>query len=327
MAALDFGVHFEPTDHEIITFLLKRVTGLAGDDNSIKTDHLYGHREPWQIFGDDHQTTRRYLYSSLTKKTAGGHRFSRNLGKGTWTNKGQATPILSLDRRVIIGYRRTFRYQTKAMSNSDKGSWLMTEYVLPDTAIKCIKEEYKNFALCVLKKKTKKIVNKPRVGSGLGDSGVDSSCSCSVVASISDCRDQGDDVDFGYVGPEQVQITDEDWIHELEESVMEDQHDDVIKGADVAADCPDREEGDSSPGGDDDDDWIHELEESMMYDEKPVDESGPLLCDDPSFEKELLDFFDFELPADHHFLWDNLPDNGSFFWQDHSSTAPLIAGS
>ncbi|CAA0826770.1 Unknown protein [Striga hermonthica] len=285
-----FGFQFEPTDLEIIVFLVKRVTGYAGDDDSIKTDNLYGHREPWEIFGDDDHTTRRYFYSSLTKKTAGGHRFSRNVGKGTWTNKGQATPVLSVDRRVIIGYRRTFRYQTKAMSNSDKGSWLMTEYVLPDTAIKSndIKEEYKNFALCVLKKKTKKIV-KPRVGSGLGDFGVEGSCSCGVVASLSDCGDQtslcaplpqpgdhdkrlrvesefvdfgdvgysstcgigvmprpGDDVDFGCVGPEEVQA-DEDWIHELEESIMEDQHDDVMK--DAAAECPDREEGDSSPGG------------------------------------------------------------------------------
>ncbi|GER35342.1 NAC domain containing protein 2 [Striga asiatica] len=292
-----YGVHFEPTDLEIITFLLKRITGLAGDDGLIKTDNLYGHREPCEIFGDDDRTTRRYFYS---------------MGKGTWTNKGQATPILSADRRVIIGYRRTFRYQTKASNSDKKGSWLMTEYVLPDAAIKNdgIKEEYKNFALCVLKKKKTKIVVKPRVGSGLGDSGVECSCSysCGVEAPIAD---------FGHVGPKEVE-TDEDWIRELEESIiMGNHHDDVIKG-------------DLSPGGAFplvDDDWIHELEESMM-DHDNCEENGlvskmdgigePLCDDDPSFEKELLDLFDFDLPAD---------DIVRFFWQDQSSTAPLIAGS
>ncbi|CAA0837997.1 NAC domain-containing protein 78 [Striga hermonthica] len=336
-AAYGFGVHFEPTDHEIITFLLKRVTGFAGDDEFIKTDNLYGHREPWDIFGDFDHKTRRYFYSSLTRKTAGGHRFSRNVGKGTWTNKGKATPILSVDRRVIIGYRRTFRYQTKASNLDKKGSWLMTEYVLPDAAIKFegIKEEYKNFALCVLKKKKTKNV-KPHVGSGLGDFGAECSCSCSVEAPITDFRDQtsqSDNVDFGYVGPKEVQ-TDEDWIHELEESIMDDHRDDVINGL---------EEGDSNPGGtfplvDDDDDWIHELEESMMDHDDNCYESGlvskmdgigePLCEDDPSFEKELLELFDFDLPADDHFLWDdNLLYNGRFLRQDQSSAAPLIAGS
>ncbi|GER47414.1 F-box and associated interaction domains-containing protein [Striga asiatica] len=364
------------TNLEIIIFLLKSVTGLARDDDCIKTDNLFCHREPGC---GDTWVIDKLIPHALRWSDGGpwvllglpGHFGTLLMGQELsssyvdlyWcdgdilvfcnllilTIKFKATPILSLDRRVIIGYRRTFRYQTKAKSNSDKGSWLMTKYVLPDTAIKCIKEEYKNFAMCVLKKKTKKIANKPRVGSGLGDYGVECSCSCNVVASFADCRDQGDDVDFGYVGPEQVQITDEDWIHELEESIMDDHHDDVMRSA--ADECPG-----SSPGGafpladdvvfgevgpkaqrDDDDDWIHELEESMMDHEKLVDESGlvskvdgiggPLLCDDPSFEKELLDFFDFELPADDHVLWDNQPDNGSFFWQDLSSTAPLITGS
>ncbi|GER38548.1 NAC transcription factor [Striga asiatica] len=396
------GFRFSPSETERITYLLNKVIGRPmTEEKFIATDDFYGPKEPRDIFGDaDRREKERYFFTRL-KKT--GKRFSRNVGKGgTWSNKGQATPIFGDDKGVILGYRRTFRYRP-AKTNScedDDYVWLMTEYVLPDTALKsnAIKEDSKNYALCVLKRKWQGkgstncscsscvVVSIPPADCVIfGESGsketvdwaheldllLSSSSSClppsvdgavfgesgtheedwvrELEGSIMNNHDEVEsvaanclpplvnDVVFEESGTQEA--NDEDWVGELEKSIM-DNHDDVVFGESGTQETGDEdwvrelEESMDHDDGEclekpiDDEDWIRELEESMDCIEKPIDdeknESNPV---DDSFEKELMDFFDFELPADEPSLWDNLPDDGRFFWKEDCSTTdvPIIA--
>ncbi|GER38525.1 NAC transcription factor [Striga asiatica] len=399
------GFRFSPSETERITYLLNKVIGRPmTEEKFIATDDFYGPKEPRDIFGDaDRREKERYFFTRL-KKT--GKRFSRNVGKGgTWSNKGQATPIFGDDKGVILGYRRTFRYRP-AKTNScedDDYVWLMTEYVLPDTALKsnAIKEDSKNYALCVLKRKWQGkgstncscsscvVVSIPPADCVVfGESGsketvdwaheldllLSSSSSClppsvdgavfgesgtheedwvrELEGSIMNNHDEVEsvaanclpplvnDVVFEESGTQEA--NDEDWVGELEKSIM-DNHDDVVfgeSGSQEAADedwvreleeSMDHDDGECLEKPIDDEDWIRELEESMDQEGEPINdesrftnESNPV---DESFEKELMDFFDFELPADEPSLWDNLPDDGRFFWKEDCSTTdvPMIA--
>ncbi|CAA0820826.1 NAC domain containing protein 71 [Striga hermonthica] len=404
------GFRFSPSETERLSYLLNKVVGRPMiEEQFIATDDFYGPKEPRDIFGDaDRRETERYFFTRLKKI---GKRFSRNVGKGgTWSNKGQATPIFGDDKGVIMGYRRTFRYRpAKTNSGEEDYVWLMTEYVLPDTALKsnAIKEDSKTYALCVLKRKwqgkcstncscSSCVVSMPPAdcvvfGESVSKETVDwahdldrllSSSSClppsvddvvfgesstqetadedwvrelekSIMDNDDDCLPPSvDDVVFGETSIQET--ADEDWVRELEKSIMDNDDDCLLPSVDevVFRESSTQETGDEDwvreleksimdhdgksleKPIDDEEVWVRELEESRDCIEKPIDDEGRFTNEsnpvDESFEKELMDFFDFELPADEPSLWDNLPDDGRFFWKEDYATSdvpnmPIIA--
>ncbi|GFQ06251.1 NAC domain-containing protein 78 [Phtheirospermum japonicum] len=153
------GARFHPSDEEKITYLLYKVSGLPLPcDNFIDMDDLYGEKEPWEIFGDSDEGEL-YFFTVLKKIGKKGNRgdykrFSRNVGTGTWSNKGRKVPIYRKGIRDIIGYKRCFRYERKIEGMGDNGTWLLKEYTLPDKVVRRLEEEYKDYVLCVLKRKS-----------------------------------------------------------------------------------------------------------------------------------------------------------------------------
>ncbi|KAL3629147.1 hypothetical protein CASFOL_026369 [Castilleja foliolosa] len=155
-----------PDSIEKIQYLLSKVFGhpLPYDD-FIKTNDLYGEQEPWEIFGNFDEGEM-YFFTKLKKvgkKSSNSNRkgdiykrFSRNVGSGTWTNKGQKVPIYGKKKRGVIGYKRCFRYESRREGvdyDDHNGTWLLQEYTLPYKVMQRSKEEYRDCVLCVLRKK------------------------------------------------------------------------------------------------------------------------------------------------------------------------------
>ncbi|KAL3631748.1 hypothetical protein CASFOL_024732 [Castilleja foliolosa] len=146
------GFRFDPSDEEKIKYLVQKVTGSRSMplcDDVIGTADLYGEKEPWQIFRDS-EDKERYFFTELKK--VGKKRICRNVGSGTWSNKGQKVPIYGSNNK-LIGHKRCFRYETKKegdRNNSSSCKWLLKEYTLPDNVLR---KEFKDYAFCVLKKK------------------------------------------------------------------------------------------------------------------------------------------------------------------------------
>ncbi|KAL3633025.1 hypothetical protein CASFOL_026009 [Castilleja foliolosa] len=159
MATYPLGFRFHPSEEEMMKYLLQKVTQTlpCNVDNFIGTADLYGHKEPWDIFGGDSEDKERYFFTELKKvgKKKPGQRISRNVGDGYWSNKGQKSPIYGTNREGLVGYKRCFRYESKNDDNDRSGIWLLKEYVLADNVKRRVKEEFQDYALCVLKRKEK----------------------------------------------------------------------------------------------------------------------------------------------------------------------------
>ncbi|CAH9134276.1 unnamed protein product [Cuscuta epithymum] len=182
-AAVPVGYRFEPTEKELLQYLFHYTMGLPLPCKEIKTEDLYGEKEPWEIFGDhpEEGTAVKYFYSTLKRKRAAGARFEREVGKpaettgdgdddgsttrkkkrmkssrGQWHGQDSAQPVMDDGNgggaAAVMGFKRSFVY--KREKSDQNGRWLLKEYflneVFPEFAGK------KDFVLCRLKKKTKK---------------------------------------------------------------------------------------------------------------------------------------------------------------------------
>ncbi|KAL3631861.1 hypothetical protein CASFOL_024845 [Castilleja foliolosa] len=164
MGRFPIGFRFNPSEEEKLKYLVQKISGcksMPPCDDFISTIDLYGEKNPWQIYGDS-EDKERYFFTELKK--VGKKRICRNVGTGTWSNKGQKVPIYGSNNK-IIGHKRCFRYESKKeeeeedRNNSSSCKWLLKEYALPDNVMR---KEFKDYAFCVLKKKKKGSNNIPR---------------------------------------------------------------------------------------------------------------------------------------------------------------------
>ncbi|GER45393.1 NAC domain containing protein 41 [Striga asiatica] len=160
--AASMGIRFHPTDEECMSFLLHAVTGdpLPGISS---TADLFGEKEPWEFFSGEENIQERYFYTRLKRvskkknnnsKVGSYHRYCRNIGKGTWSNKGRKVPIHG-DRGSLLGQKRTFRYESRK-GNYSVGEWTLKEYSLPDSKLGQVKPEFKDYVLCLVRRKKDK---------------------------------------------------------------------------------------------------------------------------------------------------------------------------
>ncbi|GER33401.1 NAC transcription factor [Striga asiatica] len=179
------GVRFHPTDEECCRYLLGAVTGnpIAGDRLIISTADLFGEKEPWEFFSPEDEHQERYFYTRLKRVAKNNNninnnnnnnnqRFSRNIGKGTWSNKGQRV-FINGERGELLGYKRTFRYVARKeyCSSADYfGEWILKEYMVPEHKLGQVKAEFKDYVLCLLRRKKNKRKRKSGPGRGLGES-------------------------------------------------------------------------------------------------------------------------------------------------------------
>ncbi|GER33375.1 NAC transcription factor [Striga asiatica] len=174
------GVRFHPTDEECCRYLIGAVTGnpIAGDHLIISTADLFGEKEPWEFFSPEDEHQERYFYTRLKRiaknnNNSNNQRFSRNIGNGTWSNKGQRAFIHG-ERGELLGHKRTFRYvaRKECCSSADFfGEWFLKEYTVPDCKLGQVKAEFKDYVLCLLRRKKNKKKRKSGPGRGLGESG------------------------------------------------------------------------------------------------------------------------------------------------------------
>ncbi|CAA0830399.1 Unknown protein [Striga hermonthica] len=171
-AHLSLGIRFHPTDDECMSYLLHAVTGDPIPGISSTAD-LFGEKEPWEFFSGE-EIQERYFYTRLKRvsknnnnnsskstlsKVGSYHRYCRNIGKGTWSNKGQKIPIHG-DRGSLLGHKRSFRYESR--KGGSVGEWTLKEYSLPDHKLGHVKPEFKDYVLCLLKRRKEK--NKKKNG-------------------------------------------------------------------------------------------------------------------------------------------------------------------
>lgn len=130
-SSIPTGYRFRPTDIELLSFLAQFVTGqLVLSWFPIAESNLYSGKEPWQVFGNTKERVR-YFFTPLKKKNPGNSRYRRTIGdgKGTWKAQDKGKPIYKSG--VVIGFKRSLRYENKA--SPEDGLWLMKEYYLPDS--------------------------------------------------------------------------------------------------------------------------------------------------------------------------------------------------
>ncbi|CAA0834228.1 Unknown protein [Striga hermonthica] len=172
------GVRFRPTDEECCRYLLGTVTGnpIAGHHLIISVADLFGEKEPWEFFSAEDECQERYFYTRLkrvaknTKSSGSYQRFSRNIGNGTWLNNGQPVSIHG-ERGELLGHKRSFRYVPRKGGAHCFGEWILKEYTVPDCKLGQVKPEFKDYVLCLLRRKKDKTKKRKRKsGPGLAES-------------------------------------------------------------------------------------------------------------------------------------------------------------
>ncbi|CAA0820158.1 NAC domain-containing protein 78 [Striga hermonthica] len=178
MGDYPMGFRFSPTDEECIRYLLGFVTGnpLPSHDH-ISTADLYGDSEPWDLFGDSAAAAGcRYFFTRLKRvgggATSAGRRFSRNVGQGTWSNKGQKSDVFC-GKGGLIGHTRSFRYEPRKSpaKGPARGRWALKEYALAEDPVMEGRVVMADYVLCLLKKKKKNFDDVDDDGDDEGTSG------------------------------------------------------------------------------------------------------------------------------------------------------------
>ncbi|GER33323.1 NAC domain containing protein 2 [Striga asiatica] len=159
MGDYPLGFRFSPTDEECIRYLLGFVTGNPlPSHNHISVDDLYGESEPWDLFGSSAAAGCRYFFTRLKRvgggSTAAARRYSRNVGQGTWSNKGQKSEVFC-GKGGLIGHTRSFRYQPRKSParGPARGRWALKEYALAEDRVMKGRVVRPDYVLCLLKKK------------------------------------------------------------------------------------------------------------------------------------------------------------------------------
>ncbi|XP_019163552.1 PREDICTED: NAC domain-containing protein 78-like [Ipomoea nil] len=155
------GFIFKPTDKELLQYLEAFVLGkpLKHTFDFFAVEHLYGGKEPSEIFGSDGPMTR-YYFTELKRKCEHGSRFLRTVGdRGTWKGQDRGKPIkVGDEKKTVMGFKKSLRYEAKK-SKSKGGAderrgevWLMKEYSLSDDYLRDKNVVPKDVVLCRIKR-------------------------------------------------------------------------------------------------------------------------------------------------------------------------------
>ncbi|OWM84176.1 NAC domain-containing protein 2-like isoform X2 [Punica granatum] len=131
------GFRFHPSDEElIIHYLQNKVTSHPLPATVIAEIDLYKYN-PWELpqkalFGEDEW----YFFSPRDRKYPNGARPNRAAASGYWKATGTDKPILAFGGSKSIGVKKSLVFYTGRPPKGVKTDWTMSEYRLPDAAIK-----------------------------------------------------------------------------------------------------------------------------------------------------------------------------------------------
>ncbi|KAL9427926.1 hypothetical protein AB3S75_030001 [Citrus x aurantiifolia] len=133
---LPLGCKFQPSDELLVQFyLFNKISGIPIPfvDDLVRTENLYGSKEPWQIwrqFGgpDLEDGEDLYFFTPLKKKSVNGSRIDRRVGTGTWQGEDAGKAVVSRKSKKKIGSKKRFRYEKDKSPHN--GCWIMHEYSL-----------------------------------------------------------------------------------------------------------------------------------------------------------------------------------------------------
>ncbi|XP_024038403.1 NAC transcription factor 29 [Citrus clementina] len=133
---LPLGCKFQPSDGQLVLFyLFNKISGTPAPflDDFVRTENLYGNKEPWQIwrqFGghDLEDGEDLYFFTHLKKKSVNSSRIDRRVGTGTWQGEDVGKAVVSRNSRKKIGSKKRFRYEKDKSPHN--GCWIMHEYSL-----------------------------------------------------------------------------------------------------------------------------------------------------------------------------------------------------
>ncbi|KAK4706414.1 hypothetical protein R3W88_001350 [Solanum pinnatisectum] len=164
MGNLKEGFRFSPTDAEAVTFLLRFIARKFMNDFGFITTHVdtYSKQEPWDIYnhgvpycndnGDNNCSQYRFFITKLKKKSKS--RYSRDVGnKGNWKQQDKNGPVRK-NGGPVIGYKKIMCYMNKGYKQ-ENGHWLMKEYDLSTYILDKFDKDYRDYALCAIKKRTR----------------------------------------------------------------------------------------------------------------------------------------------------------------------------
>ncbi|KAL0421803.1 UNVERIFIED_CONTAM: hypothetical protein Slati_3203200 [Sesamum latifolium] len=139
----------------------EKVSGQALPSNafiSITTFDIYGKDVPHPslLFHDsDHHD--QYFFTRLKKANKHDRVYSRTSGKGVWAECGGEHMIFDT-KRGLLGFWSVFRYE--GQTNHE---WLLKEYTLANKfKYSCVRMEYVDFVLCMVKRNPKVEVDPDR---------------------------------------------------------------------------------------------------------------------------------------------------------------------
>ncbi|KDO57427.1 hypothetical protein CISIN_1g045647mg, partial [Citrus sinensis] len=133
---LPLGCKFQPSDEQLVLFyLFNKISGTPAPflDDFVRTENLYGNKEPWQIwrqFGvrDLEDGEDLYFFTRLKKKSVNGSRIDRRVGTGTWQGEDAGKAVVSRNSRKKIGSKKRFRYEKDQSPHNC--CWILHEYSL-----------------------------------------------------------------------------------------------------------------------------------------------------------------------------------------------------
>ncbi|MCD7462829.1 hypothetical protein HAX54_049428 [Datura stramonium] len=158
------GFRFRPVDDELISYLIKFVSGNSFEYHHIRLLDLYGNKKPSDVFHhlspDWESTDVNYLFTQLKKKSAQGKNVNRLRGGGTWKGLDAAKKIVS-KKGSVIGFKKNFRFYDHEdgsnLGHDQRVVWTMKEYRLSDSIVKSLRGRnqirHEDLVLCRVKRK------------------------------------------------------------------------------------------------------------------------------------------------------------------------------
>lgn len=128
------GFRFHPTEEELLVFYLKKAVHGKERFNIIGSLNIYRH-EPWDLPGMAKIGEREwYFLVPRDRKRGSGSRPNRTTERGFWKATGSDRPIHGVDRKGVIGLKKTLVFYRGRAPHGLKTDWVMNEYRLPTTA-------------------------------------------------------------------------------------------------------------------------------------------------------------------------------------------------
>ncbi|KAJ8528836.1 hypothetical protein K7X08_030480 [Anisodus acutangulus] len=157
------GMRFLPLDEELISYLLKFVSGKLFECGHIRDNvDLYGNKKSCDIFDElspkGEATDVNYFFTQLKRKSVNGKNFIRTMvggGIGKGLDKGK--DVLDKIKRSTIELKKTIRYDDHNDDEDQQYAWRMQEYCISDKILavlrKCGQIRREDFVLCRIKRK------------------------------------------------------------------------------------------------------------------------------------------------------------------------------